>query len=72
MNVITRRIAASAALLAAPALIALGAASSANAETWDNNPAITSPDHRGPNFNSPSTRATPWQPIYGRGFIFVG
>ncbi len=72
MNVITRRIAATAALLAAPALIGLGVASSANADTGSTNPAITSPEHRGPNFYSPSTKATPWQPIYGRGFIFVG
>jgi hypothetical protein len=45
MNAITRRIAATAALLAAPALIALGTATSSHAETTIryNGPSITGP-----------------------------
>ena len=45
MNTITRRIAATAALLAAPALIALGTATSSHAETSVryNGPATSSP-----------------------------
>lgn len=65
MNAFTRRVAAAAVALAAPAMIAVGAASAAHAETYDPNPAITQPDHRGPNFHAPTTHARPWQPIYG-------
>ena len=47
MNVITRRIAAATALLAAPALIALGTATSSHAETGVryNGPSTSAPEH---------------------------
>jgi hypothetical protein len=47
MNTITRRIAVTAALLAAPALIALGTATSSHAETTVryNGPTVSAPQH---------------------------
>jgi hypothetical protein len=47
MNAITRRVAATAALLAAPALIALGTAVASQADTsiTNNGPSISSPVH---------------------------
>jgi hypothetical protein len=59
MNTITRRIAAGAALLAAPALIALGTATMSHAEATVNN--------SGPNMSQPSPHPVfPGQSIWGQ------
>ena len=57
MNVITRRIAAATALLAAPALIALGTATSSHADTGVryNGPATSAPQHHRPSRTKPTS-----------------
>ena len=63
MNIISRRITAAAALIAAPALIALGAATSAHAQTslTDKGSTVSGPAKAGQQA-SPSSKAPRWQP----------
>jgi hypothetical protein len=67
MNTITRRIAATAALLAAPALIALGTATASHADTavTTNGPAISAPVQH-PAFPHQSNTPKPGTPEHHR------
>ncbi len=67
MNVITRRIAAATALLAAPALIALGTATSSHADTdvRYNGPSVSAPEHH-PAFPHQSNTPKPGTPEHHR------
>jgi hypothetical protein len=67
MNVITRRIAAATALLAAPALIALGTAGMSHADTTVryNGPATSAPQHH-PAFPHQSNTPKPGTPEHHR------
>ncbi|OBF25025.1 hypothetical protein [Mycobacterium sp. ACS4331] len=58
MNAITRRIAASTALLAAPVLIGLGVASGASADTGS---ATSTSISASAQHHQTATKATPWQ-----------
>lgn len=63
MNAITRRIAAATTLIAAPALIALGAATGAHADTSISNkgPTVSAPAPSGGQL-SQGGKTTTWQP----------
>ena len=65
MNTISRRIAATAALLAAPALIALGAATMSHADTavTTNGPSISAPVQH-PAFPHQSNMPKPGTPVH--------
>jgi hypothetical protein len=67
MNVITRRIAAATALLAAPALIALGTATSSHADTdvRYNGPSVSAPEHH-PAFPHQASTPKPGTPEHHR------